>query len=77
MYEFGYLKPISRAIYVIGVIVLIIGFIIGSFFFASGDSLSVLAGIGIIVGTGLLFLLCFATSELIKLLVQIEYNTRK
>lgn len=77
MYDFDSLKPISRIIYIIGVLIMCLGIIAVIALFSIGDLMSILIGIGVIFGVGFICIFCFAFSDLIKLLLQIELNTRK
>ena len=70
MYDFGYLKPISKIIDVLGRAIIAIALI------ASGD-FNIVIGILVLIGGGILGLLLMLVSNLVNLFLQIEQNTRK
>lgn len=76
MYDFGYLKPISNIIDILGRLVLSLAILGSIFFFASGDY-SIIAGILVLLGGGILGLLLILVAQLVNLFLQIEQNTRK
>ena len=73
MYDFGYLKPISKIIDVLGRAIIAIALIAG---IASGD-FNIVIGILVLIGGGILGLLLMLVSNLVNLFLQIEQNTRK
>lgn len=76
MYDFGYLKPISKIIDVLGRAIIVIALIAGIGFIASGD-FNIVIGILVLIGGGILGLLLMLVSNLVNLFLQIEQNTRK
>ena len=76
MYDFGYLKPISKIIDVLGRAIIVIALIAGIGFIASGD-FNIVIGILVLIGGGILGLLLMLVSNLVNLFLQIELNTRK
>nr|WP_303777337.1 hypothetical protein [Bacteroides intestinalis] len=76
MYDFGYLKPISKIIDVLGRAIIAIALIAGIGFIASGD-FNIVIGILVLIGGGILGLLFMLVSNLVNLFLQIELNTRK
>ena len=67
------LNIISGILFWIGWLIIAIAIIVSMASFKEAGLLSILIGLGITLG-GILFI---AFSELIKLLIRIEYNTRK
>lgn len=76
MYDFGYLKPISKIIDVLGRVIITIALIAGIGLIASGD-FNIVIGILALIGGGILGLLLMLVSNLVNLFLQIELNTRK
>lgn len=78
MYDFGYLKPISKIIDVLGRVILSLAFLISIIFFATAgaDLFNILIGIGILACGGILGLLLILCAQLVQLFLQIEENTR-
>lgn len=79
MYDFGYLKPISNIIDVLGRVFVALSFIAALVAYATSDEslFGVLIGVLIFVGGGLLGLFFMLISQLVNLFLQIEENTRK
>ena len=76
MYDFGYLKPISKIIDVLGRAIIAIALIAGIGFIASGD-FNIGIGILVLIGGGILGLLLMLVSNLVNLFLKLEINTRK
>lgn len=76
MYDFGYLKPISKIIDMIGRLVISLSILGAICFFAMGDY-SILIGIAVLVIGCILGLILMFISNLANLFLQIEENTRK
>ena len=76
MYDFGYLKPISKIIDISGRLVISLSILGAIGFFSMGDY-SILIGIAVLVIGCILGLLLMFISNLANLFLQIEENTRK
>lgn len=76
MYDFKLLKPISTALYVLGMVITVLSILAG-IILAYNDVCAIIVGICIaLVGAAFGILILFV-SCLINLLLQIEENTRK
>lgn len=76
MYDFGYLKPISKIIDMIGRLVISLSILGAIYFFSMGND-SILIGIAVLIIGCVLGLLLMFISNLANLFLQIEENTRK
>lgn len=76
MYDFKLLKPISTALYVLGMVITVLAILAGAVTLSNG-LYSIFAGICIALGGAVFGVLILAASCLINLLLQIEENTRK
>lgn len=76
MYDFKLLKPISTALYVLGMVITLLSILAGITFISNGVC-DMFAGICIILGGVVIGILILSSSCLINLLLQIEENTRK
>lgn len=76
MYDFKLLKPISTALYVLGMVITLLSILAGITFISNGVC-DIFAGICIILGGIVIGILILSSSCLINLLLQIEENTRK
>lgn len=76
MYDFKLLKPISTALYVLGMVITVLAILAGAVTLSNAPY-NVFAGICIGLGGAAFGILILAASCLINLLLQIEENTRK
>lgn len=76
MYDFKLLKPISTALYVLGMVIMVLSVLAGAVT-VSNDLYNIFAGICIVLGGIIFGILILSVSCLINLLLQIEENTRK
>lgn len=76
MYDFKLLKPISTALYVLGMVITVLSVLAGAVTVSNG-SYNIFAGICIVLVGFVFGILILSVSCLINLLLQIEENTRK
>lgn len=77
MYDFTFLKPISKVVDIIGRVIASLSIIVGVLIMLTGEPINILIGIGVLFGGSIIGILFILNAQLVNLFLQIEENTRK
>lgn len=77
MYDFTFLKPISKVVDIIGRVIASLSIIVGILTMFTGEPINILIGIVVLFGGSIIGILFILNAQLVNLFLQIEENTRK